>query len=81
MTGWIITILCLLGVAGLVLFLSMNKEEKAMVKEVAKRTADVNNDGKVDLQDVKAVAKKATTKRGRPSKKYGGKVKSKRQES
>lgn len=50
---------------------------KAMMgSEVVKKVADVNHDGKVDMQDVEMAA---STAKKAVKKKYGGKVKSKKQ--
>jgi len=45
------------------------------VAEKAKNVADVNKDGKVDAQDVVAVANEAKAAVKKVKKKYGGKVK------
>jgi len=73
--------LVLLAFIGFITWRQMTAENKAAVKVAAKQatkdTFDINDDGKVNLQDVKAAASKAKTavKRGRPKKNYGGKVK------
>jgi hypothetical protein len=78
--------LALLAFIGFIVWRQMTAENKAAVKVAAKQatkdTLDINDDGKVNLKDVKAAAEKTATaakntvKRGRPKKKYGGKVKS-----
>jgi hypothetical protein len=51
------------------------KEVVVHVTEKAKKVADVNNDGKVDLQDVVAAAENVKKEVGRQKRKYGGRVK------
>jgi polyhydroxyalkanoate synthesis regulator phasin len=51
-----------------------------VAKEVAKDIVDVNNDGKVNLQDAAQVVKNVKAEVKRAKRKYGGKVKKKASE-
>lgn len=51
------------------------KEAVVHVAEKAKKVADVNNDGKVDLKDVLAATDNVKKEVGRQKRKYGGRVK------
>lgn len=76
--------IAILAFIGFILWRHMTAENKAAIKtaskQAAKDTLDINDDGKVNFDDVKAAASKTAsaakkvTKRGRP-KNYGGKVK------
>jgi len=54
-------ILLLVAVVVVVLVVRNNKKEAEMFAGKIKSVADVNHDGKVDLQDAKVVAEKVTT--------------------
>lgn len=56
-------------------FTSKVKDGAEKTVEKAKDVADVNNDGKVSLQDAVQVAKNVKAEAGRVKRKYGGKVK------
>ena len=51
------------------------KEVVIHVAEKAKKVADVNNDGKVDLKDVLAASDNVKKEVSRQKRKYGGRVK------
>lgn len=51
------------------------KEVVTHVAEKAKKVADVNNDGKVDLKDVLAATENVKKEVTRQKRKYGGRVK------